>query len=227
MGLAFRWVQYRGNSHRVQVVVTVENHGVRAAFSCEASVPAFYSEKWSEPHSPRRNAVASVPFRLLLGQALSVGGSFEGILWLCQLYPNVRNLFVFNKELMIRGGEFGQGTFWPVPLFSPWVPAPPAGETARERERPDGSPGQRAPAGRPAKQSIKKGFPGALRPAGTPTRIRKGPSGNPLGDSTGRSSKQLNAAARYSPTPSRVQYHRRSQALASGFGKGPGVSPGP
>ena len=36
-----------------------------------------------------------------------------------------------------------------------------------------------------------------------------------------------NAAARYSPTPSRVQYHRRSQALASGFGKGPGVSPGP
>ena len=37
----------------------------------------------------------------------------------------------------------------------------------------------------------------------------------------------VNAAARYSPTPSRVQYHRRSQALASGFGKGPGVSPGP
>ena len=37
----------------------------------------------------------------------------------------------------------------------------------------------------------------------------------------------LNAAACYSPTPSRVQYHRRDQALASGFGKGPGVSPGP
>ena len=35
------------------------------------------------------------------------------------------------------------------------------------------------------------------------------------------------AAACYSPTPSRVQYHRRDQALASGFGKGPGVSPGP
>ena len=38
---------------------------------------------------------------------------------------------------------------------------------------------------------------------------------------------KLNAAACYSPTPSRVQYHRRDQALASGFGKGPGVSPGP
>ena len=37
----------------------------------------------------------------------------------------------------------------------------------------------------------------------------------------------LNAAACYSPTPSRVQYHRRDQALASGFGMGPGVSPGP
>ena len=57
----------------------------------------------------------------------------------------------------------------------------------------------------------KMGFPGAPRPAGTPKRIRKGPSGNPLGDSTGRSSKQLNAAARYSPTPSRVQYHRRAR----------------
>ena len=38
--------------------------------------------------------------------------------------------------------------------------------------------------------------------------------------------RKLNAAACYSPTPSRVQYHRRDQALASGFGKGPGVSPG-
>ena len=38
----------------------------------------------------------------------------------------------------------------------------------------------------------------------------KGPSGNPLGDST-RRSRQLNAAARYSPTPSRVQYHRRAR----------------
>ena len=52
----------------------------------------------------------------------------------------------------------------------------------------------------------KKGVPGASRSTGTPT---------------------LNAAACYSPTPSRVQYHRRDQALASGFGKGPGVSPGP
>ena len=77
------------------------------------------------------------------------------------------------------------------------------------------------------KKTKKMGVPGALRPGGNPREIRKGPSGNPIRDSTGRSSKQLNAAARYSPTPSRVQYHRRSQALASGFGKGPGVSPGP
>ena len=55
-------------------------------------------------------------------------------------------------------------------------------------------------------RQTKKGVPGASRSTGTPT---------------------LNAAARYSPTPSRVQYHRRDQALASGFGKGPGVSPGP
>ena len=41
-----------------------------------------------------------------------------------------------------------------------------------------------------------------------------------------RKVRKLNAAACYSPTPSRVQYHRRDQALASGFGKGPGVSPG-
>ena len=55
-------------------------------------------------------------------------------------------------------------------------------------------------------RQTKKGVPGASRSTGTPT---------------------LNAAACYSPTPSRVQYHRRDQALASGFGKGPGVSPGP
>ena len=117
--------------------------------------------------APHRDAVASLPFRLLLGQTVSVGGSFEGILWLCQLYPNVRNLFVFNKALMIRGGEFGQGAFRPVPLFSPWVPAPPAGETAREREKPSGTPGKKGtPAGRPTRQEQtrqkqKKGVPGA------------------------------------------------------------------
>lgn len=48
--------------------------------------------------APRRDAVASVPFRLLLSQAVSAGGSLEGILWLCQLYPNVHNLFVFNLQ---------------------------------------------------------------------------------------------------------------------------------
>ena len=70
---------------------------------------------------------------------------------------------------------------------------------------PPGAPGNvLRSAGRHNKQ--KKGVPGASRSTGTPT---------------------LNAAACYSPTPSRVQYHRRDQALASGFGKGPGVSPGP
>ena len=127
-----------------------------------------------------------------------MGGSFEGILWLCQLYPNVRNLFVFNKALMIRGDEFGQRAFRPVPLFSPWVSAPPAGETAWKRERPDGNP----------EGNTKRTF----------RESRKG---------LDQKVQQKNAAACYSPTPSRVQYHRRDQALASGFGKGPGVSPGP
>ena len=66
--------------------------------------------------------------------------------------------------------------------------------------------GSRSVAGNTNQKTNKKGVPGASRSTGTPT---------------------LNAAACYSPTPSRVQYHRRDQALASGFGKGPGVSPGP
>ena len=67
--------------------------------------------------------------------------------------------------------------------------------------RPTGPRGKRTP-----EENKKKGFPEPKL------------DGNP---------QHVNAAARYSPTPSRVQYHRRSQALASGFGKGPGVSPGP
>ena len=66
--------------------------------------------------------------------------------------------------------------------------------------------GSRSVAGNTNQKTNKKRVPGASRSTGTPT---------------------LNAAACYSPTPSRVQYHRRDQALASGFGKGPGVSPGP
>ena len=60
------------------------------------------------------------------------------------------------------------------------------------------------------------------------TRVRKQKKdlpGTPMG--LDQKVRKLNAAACYSPTPSRVQYHRRDQALASGFGKGPGVSPGP
>lgn len=60
------------------------------------------------------------------------------------------------------------------------------------------------------------------------TRVReqkKDLPGTPMG--LDQKVRKLNAAACYSPTPSRVQYHRRDQALASGFGKGPGVSPGP
>ena len=67
-------------------------------------------------------------------------------------------------------------------------------------QKPPARRGKRTPKGK------QNGVPGASRSTGTPT---------------------LNAAACYSPTPSRVQYHRRDQALASGFGKGPGVSPGP
>ena len=79
----------------------------------------------------------------------------------------------------------------------------------RKQDKPSGTPGNvLRPAGR---RNKKMGVSGALRPAGTPKGIqKKGPSGNPLGDST-RRSRQLNAAARYSPTPSRVQYHRRAR----------------
>ena len=100
-----------------------------------------------------------------------------------------------------------------------------ARQQTNDRQHATGPP-QRHAQEHPTETNKKKGSRG-VAPGGNPREIRKGPSGNPLGDSTGRSSKQLNAAARYSPTPSRVQYHRRSQALASGFGKGPGVSPGP
>lgn len=57
--------------------------------------------KWASP-APRRDAVASVPFRLLLGQAVSVGGSLEGILWLCRLYPNVRNFVCVQSPIASR-----------------------------------------------------------------------------------------------------------------------------
>mgnify|MGYP006906686247 FL=1 len=74
------------------------------------------------------------------------------------------------------------------------------------REQEKGFPERRARGSPGNRKTNKKRVPGASRSTGTPT---------------------LNAAACYSPTPSRVQYHRRDQALASGFGKGPGVSPGP
>ena len=99
------------------------------------------------------------------------------------------------------------------------------GKTGSPEAKPHGSPGRKKeireikkpfrepawgqpeePGGGTKDSGIKNGVPGASRSTGTPT---------------------LNAAACYSPTPSRVQYHRRDQALASGFGKGPGVSPGP
>ena len=76
-----------------------------------------------------------------------------------------------------------------------------ARQQTNDRPTPDGTPRKRTP-----EENKKKGVPGAEARREPPT---------------------LNAAACYSPTPSRVQYHRRSQALASGFGKGPGVSPGP
>ena len=69
------------------------------------------------------------------------------------------------------------------------------------------------------------GVPGALRPTGTPKRTKKTFRESHKG--LDQKVQRKNAAACYSPTPSRVQYHRRDQALASGFGKGPGVSPGP
>ena len=74
---------------------------------------------------------------------------------------------------------------------------------------------------------IRKGVPGASRP-GIPRKpeTKRQKKGVP-GAEARREPPTLNAAACYSPTPSRVQYHRRDQALASGFGKGPGVSPGP
>ena len=74
----------------------------------------------------------------------------------------------------------------------------------------------------------KKRVPGASRP-GIPRKPedkqKKDLPGTPMG--LDQKVRKLNAAACYSPTPSRMQYHRRDQALASGFGKGPGVSPGP
>ena len=62
-------------------------------------------------------------------------------------------------------------------------------------------------------------------PPETGRQTKKDLPGTPMG--LDQKVRKLNAAACYSPTPSRVQYHRRDQALASGFGKGPGVSPGP
>ena len=85
-----------------------------------------------------------------------------------------------------------------------------ARQQTNDRPTHDGTTATPRPTG-PHGRTTKMGVPGALRPARTPKRIRKGPSGNPIRDSTGRSSKQLNAAARYSPTPSRVQYHRRAR----------------
>ena len=78
----------------------------------------------------------------------------------------------------------------------------------REQEKPSG-PRVRG-SGLPAGKNKKWGFPGRYARREPPCETKKGPSGNPLGDST-RRSRQLNAAARYSPTPSRVQYHRRAR----------------
>ena len=84
--------------------------------------------------------------------------------------------------------------------------------------------GKREP-GKKQKKWVSRG----VTPDGNPVRTNKkrGSSGNPATGLDRRILQRKNAAACYSPTPSRVQYHRRDQALASGFGKGPGVSPGP
>ena len=84
------------------------------------------------------------------------------------------------------------------------------------------------PAGRQNKQDgIKKGGSRGLTPDGNPQGKYEKRTFRESRKGLDQKIQRKNAAARYSPTPSRVQYHRRSQALASGFGKGPGVSPGP
>ena len=80
----------------------------------------------------------------------------------------------------------------------------------REREKPSDPPRRKGDSGREAGTTRTDKKNGGSRSVTL--------DGNP---------QQKNAAARYAPTPSRVQYHRRNQALASGFGKGPGISPGP
>ena len=72
----------------------------------------------------------------------------------------------------------------------------------------------------------KMGVPGALRPAGTPKRIKKGtfresPKGLDQKVQTVECGGVLLSHTLSSAVPSPCQ------ALASGFGKGPGVSPGP
>ena len=86
-------------------------------------------------------------------------------------------------------------------------------------------PGQWAPAGWPAKQNKMGGFPGRYARREPPREIRKGPSGNPAGDSTRRSNVECGGVLLSHTLSSAVP--SPCQALASGFGKGPGVSPGP
>ena len=94
----------------------------------------------------------------------------------------------------------------------------------RKQDKPSGTPGNvLRPAGR---RNKKMGVSGALRPAGTPKRIKKGtfresPKGLDQKVQTVECGGVLLSHTLSSAVPSPCQ------ALASGFGKGPGVSPGP
>ena len=79
----------------------------------------------------------------------------------------------------------------------------------RKQDKPSDTPGNGLrPAGR--RNKTKWGFPGRYARREPPREIRKGPSGNPPGG-LDQKVQRKNAAACYSPTPSRVQYHRRAR----------------